>query len=118
VSRDCVAVCCSVLQRVAVCCSVLQCVAVWEECLENASRRFSKVSCTDILDGKLSSELTLRICTRCGGEVVPRSATAVGCIERVVARHCVLQCVAVCCSVLQCVAVCCSVLQLQCRRGA
>ena len=25
---------------------------------------------------------------------------------------CVLQCVAVCCSVLQCVAVCCSVLQL------
>ena len=28
-----------------------------------------------------------------------------------VAPHCVLQCVAVCCSVLQCVAVCCSVLQ-------
>ena len=27
------------------------------------------------------------------------------------ALHCVLQCVAVCCSVLQCVAVCCSVLQ-------
>ena len=26
-------------------------------------------------------------------------------------RECVLQCVAVCCSVLQCVAVCCSVLQ-------
>ena len=27
-NRVCVAVCCSVLQRVAVCCSVLQCVAV------------------------------------------------------------------------------------------
>jgi len=28
---QCVAVCCSVLQRVAACCSVLQCVAVWFE---------------------------------------------------------------------------------------
>ena len=29
--HECVAVCCSVLQRVAVCCSVLQCVALSED---------------------------------------------------------------------------------------
>jgi len=36
-----------------------------------------------------------------------------GCFIRATDQHdpCVLQCVAVCCSVLQCVAVCCSVLQ-------
>jgi len=32
-------------------------------------------------------------------------------MSRMYLWHCVLQCVAVCCSVLQCVAVCCSVLQ-------
>jgi len=35
--RECVAVCCSVLQHVAVCCSVLQCGAVWCSVLQHVA---------------------------------------------------------------------------------
>ena len=82
-SRQCVAVCCSVLQCVAVCCSVLQCVAV---CC-------SMLQCVAVYLTAGNVSLT------------PHSIT------RVAMCCSVLQCVAVCCSMLQYVAVCCSVLQ-------
>ena len=95
---QCVAVCCSVLQRVAlnilstitgahavenaciVCCSVLQCVAV----------------CCSVL------QCVAVCCSAC-------TITGAHTIENAYMMCCsVMQCVAVCCSVLQCVAVCCS----------
>jgi len=96
---QCVAVCCSVLQRVTdggvrlchMCartllhCSVLQCVAVCCSVLQ-----FVAVCCSvlqRVTDGGV------RVCHMCARTLL----------------HCsVLQCVAVCYSVLQCVAVCCS----------
>jgi len=78
---QCVAVCCGVLQCVVVCCSVLQCVV-----------RCSAVQ--SVLQGVTSPTSTL--------------ATEP---YRTNSCHCVLQCVAVRCSVLQCVAVCCSAVQ-------
>ena len=44
----CVAVCCSVLQRVAVCCSVLQCVAAWCSVLQCAAVCCSVLQCVAV----------------------------------------------------------------------
>ena len=79
-SHICVAVCCSVLQRVAVCCSVLQCVAAFCNVLQCVAVCCSVLQCVTY-------------------EWVIESR-----------HMYVLQCVAVCCSVLQCAAICCSVL--------
>ena len=81
---QCVAVCCSVLQRVAVCCSSLQCVAVCCSALHCIAVCCSVLQCVAVCCSVLQ-------------------CVAVCCS--------VLQCVAVHCSVLQCAAVCCSVLQ-------
>jgi len=72
---QCVAVYCSVLQRIAVCCSVLQCAAVYCSVLQCIAVCCSVLQCV-----------------------------AVWCsvLQCVVACCSVLQCVAVCCSVLQC----------------
>ena len=45
VIQVCVAVCCSVLQRVAVCCSVLQCVAVFCSMLQYGAVCCSVLQC-------------------------------------------------------------------------
>ena len=92
----CVAVCCSVLQRVAVCCSVLQCVAV---CIPVCC----SVYCSMLL-------CVLQCVAECCS--ILQSVAMCSRMLQCIAVCCsVLQCVAVCCSVLQCVAVCCSVLQ-------
>jgi len=87
---QCVAVCCSVLQRVAVIavwCSMLQCVAV---CCRVSQLEFSEASsCNERALLSESSEL-LKCVIVCGSA---------------------LQCVAAWCVVLQYAAVCCSVLQ-------
>jgi len=83
---QCVAVCCSVMQRVAVSCSELQCVAV----------------CCGVLQ-----RVVLQCVTSLG--FVQLSVYAV--VLCVAVRCSVLQCVAVSCNMLQCVAVCCNVSQ-------
>ena len=79
-TRQCVAVCCSVLQCVAVCCSVLQCVALCCNVFQRESHLIRVNESWHINQWGLTTQLFN-----------------------------VLQCVAVCCSMLQCVAVCCSV---------
>ena len=80
--------CCSVLQCVAVCCSVLQCVAVSYIPLERALRVWCVPECCSLLQ---------RVAVCCS-VVYTFGASFTGMM---------------CCSVLQCVAACCSV--LQCR---
>jgi len=118
---QCVAVCCSVLERVAVCCSLLQSVAVCCSVPHKLPcRLFTDVwcwfeentcQCVDLTflffpflflffsDYNSSDSNWTKLC--------PQES---GC--RSVAVCCsLLWCVAVCCSVLQCVEVCCGVLQ-------
>jgi len=78
-------VCCSVLQCVAVCCSVPL-----------------SVSFCIVFHATKDAHHTLSFCSVFLGLLS---------VFLHVLRVCVLQCVAVCCSVLQCVAACCSVLQ-------
>jgi len=78
-----------VLQRVARCCSVLQCVTVC-----------CSVRCCSLLQ-------RAAVCIRI------RTAKRPSRFAAEVERPCVLQCVAVCCSVLQCVAVCCGGVKFQ-----
>jgi len=92
-SYVCVAVCCSVLQRVAVCCSVLQCVAVCCSVLQRVA-----VCCS-----VPSRSFAVTYSYVCHGLFM--------CVPCLIHMY-VLQYVAVCCSVLQYVAVCCSVLCL------
>jgi len=77
---ECVAVCCSVLQRVAVCCSVLQCVAVCCSVLQRVAVCCSVLQCVAYMAVR-AQEISwiYRVCVCCS----------------------VLQCVAVCRSVLQ-----------------
>jgi len=117
---QCVALCCSVLQRiavwevryrchdpsgcfgatVAVWCSVLQCVAVCC-CVRGTS------SVPPSLDTLCCSVLQ-SVAACCSGLQCARYV-----FSATIPRDVVLQCVAVCCSVLQCVAVCCNVLQCE-----
>jgi len=80
----CVAVCCSVLQRVAMYCSVLRCIAVCCGVLEAMMRWHA-----DDGEDPFGTECVLQCAAVCCG---------------------LLRCVAVCCGVLQRVAVCCDVL--------
>jgi len=79
---QCVAVCCSVVQRGAVCCRALQCV---DQLLPAAGgARADDAVCCSVLQRGAACCNVLLVAVRCHG----------------------LQCVAVCCHVLQCVAVC------------
>jgi len=124
----CVAVCCSVLQRIAVCCSmyISYLVTTWR-----AGETMASVSVLQRVAACCSALQRVAVCCSvlqfaC---IIPRDNLTCRrdngfCI--CVAVCCsVLQCVAVCCSVLPCVALCCSVLQyvyiiprdnLTCRR--
>ena len=115
---QCIAVCCSVLQRVAVYrspliawsipkatpfaavyCSVLQYLAVLSNALQCVAVGCSGLQCVAVCCSVLQC---VAVCC------------SVSLIDNFVfdpKRHRLLQCVAVCCSVLQCVAVCCSVSQ-------
>jgi len=77
-----------VLQCVAVCCSVVLCVAAW---------------CCVLQCGAVYYQHFVTL--------LPEFKSSIGFQLCMMTVTCVLQCVAVCCSVLQCVAVCCSVLQ-------
>ena len=119
---QCVAVCCSMVQRAAVCCSVLQCVAVFCSVLQCVAVCCNVLQCVAVL------QLTcVRACVSCTGihvlqcvaqcvavwcSVLQCAAVCCSVLQRAVAFCSVLKCVAVCCSVLQYVVVCCSMLQL------
>ena len=109
-ARECVAVCCSVLQSVGVRCIALQRIA---ECVASVA-----VCCRVRCSVNLCSACErARDCVAVRCSVLQRIATWCSALQRItgrITRVCcsVLQCVAVCCSVLQCVAVCCSVLHL------
>jgi len=115
----CVAVCCSVSQRVAVCygvpiwdaearlleCCLFRCVsgtrAVCCSVLQRVAACCSVLRCPNLGRWSPTSRmLSTPLCFR-----YTRS------VSKCVAVCCCLQSVAVCCGVLQCVAVCCSVLQ-------
>jgi len=97
--RQCVAVCCSVLQRVAVCGSDLCTILAWIGTLVN-------------------SRTSLTLCGTGHCSVSECGAVCCSALQSVAVFYSVLQCVAVlwqcftvCFSVLQCVAVCCSCVQ-------
>jgi len=102
---QCVAACCSELQRVTVCCSVLhvQCVAVCCSVLQRVSEAANIVT----------NEIHFRIVKiKSGKRLLHRTHL----LQRCSVLQCVpvylnaWQCSALCCSVLQCAAVCSSVL--------
>ena len=98
-------VCCSVLQFVAVCCSVLQCAAVCCCVLQCVVWQCFYV----FLTLKMCLLLSAVVRCHCLAEVCERGRETL---------CCVLQCVAVCCSVLQCgvcAPCCCFPLLLFCR---
>jgi len=131
----CVAVCCSVLLRVAVCCSVLQRVAVYcsvEQCgavccgmlwcvAAYCSVLQRVASWCSMLQRAADNLVHIRsVCVAVRCSVLQRVCSLLQCVASCCSMlqtinwytsiSCVLQCLAVCCSVLQCVAVCCSVL--------
>ena len=112
---QCVAVCCSVLRRAAVCCSVLQCIAVCSVCcsmLQNVLQ-YVAVWCSELQCVAVVAESPASYASDTRGIACNNHIAALYRVLQGVAVCCsVHQCVAVCCSVLQCVAVCCSVLQL------
>jgi len=128
---QCVAVCCSVVQcvvqcvtepdtcrrrspttssrrYVAVCCSVLQCVAEPDKCrgrsppTTSSSREWNLLCCALNLKYPLTRSSSVLV------HLFPRKKSTMSTIS---SSNCVLQCVAVCCSLLQCVEVFCSVLK-------
>jgi len=114
---QCVAVCCSVLQRAVVCCNVL----LW---CSNASVRIQHcATCCSVLQCVAVCCSVLQCVAVCCSELqlVVVCCNALQCCrahqykwfvaELLPSDFELLQCVAVCCSVLQCVAVCCSMLQ-------
>ena len=105
---QCVAVCCSVVQRVAACSTRVKLVNPDGLCWQAQGQAFCKEEKSADAHGNcVSAEV-----------VAPKFREGDMC--KVAAVHfiavcCnVLQCVAVCCSVLQCVAACCSVLHAVC----
>ena len=97
-----VAVFCNVLQCVAVCCSALPCVAVGCSALQCVAVRCSVLQCVVLLQCEFVIQLI----------AFEGQFFEVQCVAVYFAVCCsVLQCAAVCCSVVQCVAVCCNVLQ-------
>jgi len=93
-----------VIQRIAQCCSVLHGVAV----------RYSECASRDIhiKETRVAVRCSVLQCVAvCASRDNHIKETRVGRCVHLRIQGCVLQCVAVRCSVLQCVAVCCSVLQ-------
>jgi len=107
--RKCVAVCCSVLQRVAVCCSAWQCQTpdASHSCLQTQQ---SAVSCSVLQ--------CVAVCCSVLQCMAVSDARRLTLLPANTAISSELQCVAVCCSVMQCVAVCCSVLQCVAVHGS
>ena len=115
-----VTVCCSVLQCIAVCCSVLQCVAGLVRLLcfhmlshvaymRQSSVCYIVLQCVAVCCGMFQYDAVL--CWACQTAEVSH-AESCDIYETVVhVLQCVLQCVAVRCSVLQSAAGCCSILQ-------
>ena len=130
---QCGAICCNVLQCVQVCCRVLQSVAV--ECRWRVKKAFCSYTHTVWRVAECCREMQMACqegllhihayCMACC-RVLQCVCSALQCVAvrcsllsdndnvECDPRHClqcVLQCVAVCCSVLQCVAVRCNALQ-------
>ena len=118
---SCVAVCCSVLQRVAACGSVLQFQSMryppWRPrawCKYAGVRVEFFISNTWRESRALCCMYVVVQCVSLGCSVYAWVAVCIVVLQCVAVYCSVLQCVAVCCSVMQCVAVCCSVLQCEC----
>ena len=122
VVRLCVLQCCSVLQCVAVCCRVLQCVAECCSIVVCCSVLRCVAVCHSVIPWPFAFiehfhsqwrdfASCLLQCVAVCCSMLQYVAVCCSVLQCVAVRCSVLQCVAMCCSVLQCVAVCCSVLQ-------
>jgi len=97
VSLACVAVCCSILQSAVVCCSVLQYVAVCCSVLQSVV-----ACCSAVHPASTKARESIHVRgTLCEREGVLQSKLHCECNELLcVAVRCIVQCVAVCCSVV------------------
>ena len=101
---QCVAVCCSKLQRgvEGIAINMLQCIAVRCSFMLRCAAEYVAVCC--------ALQSMLQYVVECCRAVLMRHSSAISADICIVWPRAVV-CRAVCCSVLQCVAVCCSVLQ-------